>query len=127
MNAARNPLAITLASFEIPRESSAIVNNKDAVLAKLAQEVKTPQEEHYFIMFKDVLENQPYRIKEMLPAMVMYFPHLFAQDKYNRIDWKVDPSMLQKAQQDLKLNKDLSPSDKALKMDDLINNGELHD
>lgn len=127
MNAARNPLAITLASFEIPRESSAIVNNKDAVLAKLAQEVKTPQEEHYFIMFKDVLENQPYRIKEMLPAMVMYFPHLFAQDKYNRIDWKVDPSMLQKAQQDLKLNKDLSPSDKALKMDDLINKGELHD
>lgn len=127
MNAARNPLAITLASFEIPRESSAIVNNKDAVLAKLAQEVKTPQEEHYFIMFKDVLENQPYRIKEMLPAMVMYFPYLFAQDKYNRIDWKVDPSMLQKAQQDLKLNKDLSPSDKALKMDDLINKGELHD
>lgn len=127
MNAARNPLAITLASFEIPRESSAIVNNKDAVLAKLAQEVKTPQEEHYFIMVKDVLENQPYRIKEMLPAMVMYFPHLFAQDKYNRIDWKVDPSMLQKAQQDLKLNKELSPSDKALKMDDLINKGELHD
>lgn len=122
------PLPIMLASFSIPRNSSEILNNKDVVLAKVAQEAKTPQQHMQFMMLKDALENHPEKLKDALPALVLAFPNLFQQDKYGRVDGRIlDPMLLQKAQNDLKLDSTMSAPDKALKMDDLINKHELHD
>lgn len=124
-------LVENLADYEIPRNSSAILANKQAVLAKVAQTTDNPQ---IVQMLDDALTKHPDKLEPIIQTISMQFPDLFTTDKYNRVDGKIfhpDPmikqQMIQKAYDAVKNRSNLSNTEKAMLWNDLNKDGSLPD
>lgn len=126
-NPGREPQALPfqLIEYQIPRDSEAILANKDVVLAKIAQMSNDP---NLTAMFKDALETHPEKLTKVLPALVLKFPDLFEDDDYNRVDGKIfDPMLRQKALTDIRNSRKYSTREKAqlskrLEMEGILEN-----
>lgn len=124
-NPGREPqsLPMSLVSYQIPRNSKAILENKDVIVAKIAQMSNDP---HMVEMFQDALINHPEKLSKALPALVLGFPDLFEDDDYNRVDGKIfDPRLKQKALLDLRNSKTMTLREKAFKAKRLQQEGVL--
>ena len=111
-----------LSDFAIPRNSDQILQNKDAVIDKVAQATNN----HGVVAtLNDALNRYPEKLKTILPALVMQYPNLFEPDVYGRVDNKIlDPRLIQKAYQDVG-NSGLSNTEKAILKDGLNRDGTL--
>lgn len=119
----REPQSIPeeLVRTKIPRSSEEVLANKDMVLAKVAQ-----QAPESFDQVQEILENQPEMIGDVLPVLAQAMPHLFTNDKYNRIDGVIlDPAKKEMARQDLMKDEDLSNVDRMMRMNRLNKTGEF--
>lgn len=111
MKVAKYPLPLQLVEYQIPRNSEAILANKDVFLAKIAQ---MSNDTNLTAMFKDALESHPEKLPKVLPALVLKFPDLFEDDDYNRVDGKIfDPTLKQKALTDIRNSRKYSTREKA--------------
>lgn len=124
-------LVENLADYEIPRSTSAILQNKDAVLAKIAQVTDNPQ---MVQMLDDALNKHPDKLEPVIQAISTQFPNLFTTDKYNRVDGKIfhpDPMMKQQlihqAYEAVKNRDNLSNTEKAMLWNGLNKDGSLPD
>lgn len=116
-------LPLQLVKYQIPRNSSEILANKDVVIAKIAQMSNNPVMTD---MFKDALEEHPEKLPKVLPALVLQFPDLFEPDDYNRIDGKIlDPQLKQKALKDIQNDRTMDIREKAFKSKRLQEEGIL--
>lgn len=112
-NVFKSPLPMQLVEYQIPRDSNQILQNKDVVIAKIAQMSDNPVMTD---MFRDALEKHPEKLPKVLPALIMQFPDLFEPDDYNRVDNKIlDPQMKQKALKDIENSKIMDIRTKAFK------------
>ncbi len=120
-NTMKAPLPMQLVSFQIPRDSRQILQNKDIVIAKIAQMSNDPNMTN---MFKDAIEQHPEKLPKVLPALVMQFPDLFEPDDYNRIDGKIlDPQLKAKALKDIQNSRTMDIRQKAFKAKQLTEEG----
>lgn len=121
----REPQSIpeALVRTPLPRNTDEILEKKDFVLAKTAQ-----QAPEMFDHVKEVIENHPEKLPKILPALVKSAPHLFENDEYERVDGKIiDPAMKEKARNDIMLDDSMSILDKTLIINELNKTGILHD
>lgn len=103
-----------------PRSTDKILEQKDFVLAKIAQQA--PQ---FFDPIKDTLERNPQDIKNIMPALVQGFPQLFSNDPYNRYDDKImDPQKRELARKEIIDSDEISNTDKYHLMNRLNKTGE---
>lgn len=119
----REPQSIAeeVVRWKIPRTTEGVIENKDMVLAKVAQ-----MEPMQFDNIKEVLEEQPERLPDLIPILAQTSPHLFEEDKYGRVDGIIyDPNKKQMAREDLNLNESLSNSQRMLIMNQLNKTGEF--
>lgn len=117
------PLAEQLMRTPLPRNSEEALEKKDFVLAKVAQ-----QAPEMFDHVKEVMENQPEALPEIMPALVMAAPNLFTRDKYNRVDGKIlDPQLKELATKDTMDNDELSYLNKTLILNKLNKTGQFDD
>ncbi len=123
MNAIKYSLPMQLVKFQIPRNSKQIMENKDAVIAKIAQMSNNPE---IVDMLKDAVEEHPEKLPKVLPALILKYPDLFEPDDYNRVDGKIfDPQLKQKALNDLQNNKTMPLRERAFKAKRLQQEGIL--
>lgn len=112
-NTIKTPLPMQLVEYQIPRDSNQILQNKDVVIAKIAQMSNNPTMTD---MFRDALEKHPEKLPKVLPALIMQYPDLFEPDDYNRVDGKIfDPQMKQKALKDIQNSRMMDVRTKAMK------------
>lgn len=119
----REPQSIAeeVVRWKIPRTTEGVIENKDMVLAKVAQ-----MEPMQFDNIKEVLEEQPEKLPDLIPILAQTAPHLFEEDKYGRVDNVIyDPAKKQMAREDLNLNESLSNSQRMLMMNQLNKTGEF--
>lgn len=105
-----NSIPRMIAKTPIPRDSKAILENKEFVKAKigLSAPVMIPWIEH-------VLDEQPEKLPEILPMLIELAPEMFESDIYNRIDGKIgSPVDREKALEDTRNDEMLSNTQKAL-------------
>lgn len=103
-----------------PRTSQEIVQHRDFVLSKLAQ-----QAPEFFDPVRDIIDYEPEKIPEIMPLISQAAPHLFAHDKFNRWDGKIiDPKLKEAARKEIMINDKISNTQKALLMDRLNKTGE---
>lgn len=122
-NTFKSPLPMQLVEYQIPRDSNQILQNKDVVIAKIAQMSNNPVMTD---MFKDAIEKHPEKLSKVLPALVMQFPDLFESDDYNRVDGKIfDPTLKQKALKDIQNDRNMNIREKAFKSKRLQEEGIL--
>jgi hypothetical protein len=104
----------------LPRSSEDLLGKADFVRAKAAQQA--PEMYDYV---NDLLTNSPENIKEIMPALVQAAPHLFEQDKYDRVDGIIyNPEKKEYARNDIMKNDDLSHSEKMLMINQINKTGE---
>lgn len=118
----RRPQSIPeqLVRKKFPRTSQAIVENKDLILAKIAQQAPP-----MFDMVQEVLEHRPEDIPEIMPVLTQMAGALFERDKYNRFDGIIhDPAMKEEARRDTMKNDSLSNTDKIEIINRLNKTGE---
>lgn len=121
----REPQSIpeSIVRTPLPRDTDRILEGKDFVLAKAAQ-----QAPEMFDHVREVLENNPEVLPDILPGLVNGFPQLFERDQYNRVDGKIiDPAMREKARKDTMMREDLSKIEKAIIINELNKTGIFHD
>jgi len=125
MNAGREPQSVPeqFIRTPLPRNTDEILENREFVLGKTAQ--MAPE---MFDQLKDLMDNDPDIMRDTLPLLVQQMPHLFARDKYNRVDGKImDPEMRVRATKDTMNRDDLSNHDKIKMISDLNKTGEFYD
>ena len=116
-------IATELVRTKISRNTDEILANQDLLLAKVAQQA--PEQ---FDMIQDILTHEPEKLKELVPVLAQMAPHLFADDKYGRIDGVIlDPVKKEMAREDMMMNEDLSNVEKMLKMNNLNKTGVYND
>lgn len=107
----------------LPRSTDEIVQKKDFVLAKVAQ-----QAPDLYDSVKDIIENDPESLADVLPALSKAAPHLFVKDKYDRIDNRIlDPQKKELARRDTMLDQTLSNTEKAKIINELNRSGVFND
>jgi len=107
----------------LPRNSEEFLDKKDFVLMKAAQ-----QAPELFDNLKDILENSPEDVPELLPILAQQAPHLFPRDKYNRIDGVIlNPEDKIRATKDTMNRDDLSNHDKMKMINELNKTGVFYD
>lgn len=117
------PIAEQLIRTPLPRDAERIIQNKDFVMAKIAQ-----QAPEMFDQLRDVLTNDPDAIDDLLPMIVQQMPQLFERDKYNRINGKImDPAMAEAARRDTMNNEEMSMLQKTQKINKLNKTGYFND
>ena len=119
----RGPQSIPEALIEtrIPRSSDAILQNKNVILAKVAQEM--PQ---IFDHVVELIENRPEDMEEIVPLLTKMAPSMFEQDKYGRFNGKItDPNNAQRAIKDTLKRDDLSNTQKIEAINKLNKTGEF--
>jgi len=105
----------------IPRSTEGILENKEVLRLKLAQQ--GPQ---IYEQVMEVVDNQPELIPDVVPVISQVLPHLFENDKYGRFDGViVDPKKKEMARQDLMMMDSLSNVEKMIKMDSINKTGEF--
>lgn len=103
-----------------PRTSQGVVENRDFILAKVAQ-----QAPEMFDPIRDVIDFEPEKIPEVMPALMTAAPHLFEFDKFNRWDGKIyDPKAKELARKEIMGDDNMSNTEKALLMNRLNKTGE---
>jgi hypothetical protein len=68
----------------LPRTTQGLMQNKNFVLAKVAQMMPD-----MFEAVKDTYEREPERLGELAQVIAMRMPHVFERDKYNRFDGRI--------------------------------------
>jgi hypothetical protein len=97
-------LPLALSTVKMPRTVEGILENKEIIKAKMAQQAPDHLEHVNFI-----LEQRPEDVEQILPMLMEMMPHAFETDKYNRVDNKVmDPMMMEKARHDIMQDEELS-------------------
>lgn len=115
------PIVEELIKTPLPRTSDAVIEQKDFVLAKVAQ-----QAPEFFDAIQDTINESPELVADMLPVIVQAAPHLFSPDRYNRVDGKIlDPNMRAMATKDTIKNESLSNSERMLIISRLNKTGEF--
>lgn len=121
-NPDRSPQSIpeTIMRTPLPRNSQELLEKADFVRAKAAQQA--PEMYDYV---NDILSHNPENIKDLMPALVQAVPHLFEQDKYDRVDGIIyNPQKKEYARNDIMKNDDLSHSEKMLMINQINKTGE---
>lgn len=91
-------VAEELPLVKLPRNSKDLLEQKELVKAKAAQEFGPET----FAAVVHILEEDPGALDKMLPALIQEFPQAFETDKYDRINGIIsDPIMKQQAEDDL--------------------------
>lgn len=120
-------IGMGLAAYKIPRNSDQILEQSDMFIAKLAQEIRTPDQKILFDEVLDVVTNRPDELSTLLPVIQQSYPNSFKLDKYNRINGYIaDPILKQKAIEDM-IKKGGSPLESAKRTERLINDNYLED
>jgi hypothetical protein len=121
-------LVENLADYEVPRDTKAILQNKQAVLAKIAQVTNDPK---LIAQLDDGLNKHPDKLEPLVQMISLQFPNLFETDVYNRINGKIfhpDPmikqQMIQKAYKDVE-QKAKNNTEKVLLQNGLNRDGSL--
>lgn len=120
-------MATALAAYQIPRNTDQIMQNSDMFIAKLTQQLKTPEDKVIFDEVVNTMQNNPDQLSSLMPILLQKYPGIFAPDKYNRINGKVDPMMKPKAIEDVVKSKQGSALERANKAERLINDNILED
>ena len=123
-------LVENLADYEVPRDTKTILENKQAVLAKIAQVTNDPR---LIAQLDDGLNKHPDKLEPLVQMISLQFPNLFETDVYNRINGKIfhpDPmikqQMIQKAYKDVE-HKAKNNTEKVLLQNGLNKDGSLPD
>lgn len=117
------PLALSLASYEIPRKTDQIMKERDLVLSKLAQETKTPEGQVLFDTIHDAMMNAPHKVAGLMKMMSDQYPQIFAQDKYQSFDGIIPPQNQKAALKDINNSSNYSNVQKSEKIKKLITEG----
>lgn len=120
-------MATALAAYQIPRNTDQIMQDSDMFIAKLTQQLRTPEDKMIFDEVANTLQNNPDQLSSLMPLLLTKYPSLFAPDKYNRINGRVDPMMKPKAIEDVVKSKSGSALERANKAERLINDNILED
>ena len=118
----REPQSIPeeLIRTKFPRTTEAILENKDTLLAKIAQ-----QAPDMFDAVQEVFEHSPEDIPDIMPALIQMAGFLFKKDKYNRFDGVIlDPQLKELARKDVMKHDNLSNVEKIEILDKLNKTGE---
>jgi hypothetical protein len=111
----------TLVRTPIPRTTEGIIQNKNFVKMKIAQQA--PQ---LFDQISEILDHNPEYIGDLLPVIQKVAPHMFPKDEYNRIDGKIiSPVDKQRAIKDTMDNDSISNTEKIAKIHKLNKTGEF--
>lgn len=109
---------------KLPRTVEGILENKEVFLAKIAQQ-GGDNAYHYM---KEVVNERPDELHDLLPMMIKTSPTYFERDPYNRIDNKVvDQESKYKAINDTMKREDLTTTEKISIIDNLNKTGEFLD
>lgn len=112
-----------LAEFKIPRTVNGIMQNKELVLAKLAQ---VTNDQATVDTLRDSLNMHPDLLKSTLPALQMQFPQIFQPNKY--MSWSngriLDPMEVQKAYKEVN-DRGISNTEKVMLQDGLNRDGSF--
>ena len=122
LRAAKKPnIPDMIVNTKLPRSSEEIMGNTDFFLMKVAQEVPDAYD-----MVKNTMDNDPDALPEILPGLVEMAPHLFARDKYNRVDGKIlSTEDQQRARKDTMKNDEFSLVEKMEIINRLNKTGEF--
>lgn len=117
------PVALALASYEIPRNSKKILEESDLVLAKLAQNTTTPEGQVLFDAVHDAIKNNPSKIPSLMKVLSEQSPGIFQHSESNSFDNVVPEAMRKNVLKKINNSKQLSNLQKAKKIQMLINEG----
>ena len=116
-------LPLELVQTPLPRNSSEWINQKQFVLAKIAQEAPDLLDS-----VRNIIERQPEDLPDLISGASQAYPHLFVKDQYGRIDGKiVDPINRETATKDTMRRDDLDSQQKAVIIQLLNTTGEFND
>jgi hypothetical protein len=113
-------LPTQLVSMKIPRTSTGIMENKQLVLAKIAQEMPENFPEMQAMMESEVDVN------DALPMLIEMLPHMFEKDRYNRINNILPEDMKPMAMEEIRKDENLSPTEKISRLDLMNRTGEYY-
>lgn len=113
-------LPTQLVSMRIPRTSQGIMENKQLVLAKIAQEM--PES---FSHVQTMMESEV-DVNDALPVLIEMLPHMFEKDRYNRINNILPENMKPLAMEEIRKDEYLSPTEKISRLDLMNRTGEYY-
>ena len=111
------------ASDKQPRNSKKILEESDLVLAKLAQNTTTPEGQILFDAVHDAIKNNPSKIPSLMKVLSEQSPGVFQYSESNSFDNVVPEAMRKNVLKKINNSKQLSNSQKAKKIQMLINEG----
>lgn len=109
-----------LSNFQIPLNTSEIMNNPEIVYKKVSVEFGEKEAD----MLR--MSSTPEQLRANLRLLQQQNPRVFSQTKYNNIDGYIDPAFKQQAINDIVKDKG-SPSHNALRMETLLHDGRIID
>ena len=126
----RNPMPplinytpMDMIKYRIPRSTQEIINNKDKVLAKLAQNGVGDQMVN---SMAEALDGDPDDISNIMPVLISQIPNLFEKSKYNVFDGKfLDPNDRAKAADDISRRDDMNSIQRAKMISKINKNNEV--
>ncbi len=112
-----------LINYKIPRSTQGILEQKDKVIAKLAQE-GAPSE--MIDTVAQALNGDPEDVSNLAPVLLMQLPQLFEKSKYKVFDGKfLDPNDKAKAADDISKREDLDSIQRARMINRINKFGEV--
>ena len=100
-----------LIKYQIPRSTQGILDNKEMVLAKIAQ-AGVPDEMYNTIAY--ALNESPEQVADIAPLVMTQFPTIFEKSKYKVFDNKIiDPNDRARAADDISKRDDLNSIQRA--------------
>jgi hypothetical protein len=110
-------------NFKIPRNTQAIMENKDMVLAKLVQQGADPA---MVDAITEGLNGTGKEVSKAIPFIINQMPLLFEDSKYNVFDGKfLDPNDRAKAADDISRRDDLNSIERARMINKINKSGEV--
>jgi hypothetical protein len=110
-------------NFKIPRNTQAIMENKDIVLAKLVQKGADPM---VIDAVAEGLNGSGDDIANVMPLLVTQMPTLFEKAKYSTFDGKfLDPNDRAKAADDISKRDDMNSIQRAKMINKINKSGEV--
>lgn len=112
-----------LIKYRIPRSSDAILQNKETVLAKIAQ-AGVPSEMYDTIAY--ALNESPEQLADIAPLVMTQFPTLFEQSKYKTFDGIIiDPNDKARMADDISKRDDLNSIQRAKMISQINKTGKV--
>lgn len=113
-------LPTQLISMRIPRTVEGIMENKQLVLAKVAQEMPM-----MFPQIQAIMESAV-DVNDALPMLIEMLPHMFEKDRYNRINNILPEDMKPMVMEEIRKDENLSPTEKISRLDLMNRTGEYY-